>query len=617
MSSLVKSRPDVELLLPREIIPGQEVSAVLVLRCRKDVSVDAIRVLFTGTEVWGEVQKRFLSLVADLGGQDLPQGETRLPFRVAIPLGNPPTYAGKAASVRYEASVHVDIPWWPDRRAQFTIFVGPAPQANPPDEAQRYSTRPSGPAGKEPHAELSLTSQWARPGDIISGAFALSNTAYNNYGAAILRLASTESSHFGFRQSMAGRNFVSRIEDTSQGEATMIPFRMSLPKTTTPGIDKGRAGNEVGLFSVKWEFILEVEVRRGRNILIPIPFAILPTDPTAQARPYQAPPVVGSNRTGELWESVGRAHGFEMKGDELRKALGESSVVVRREHQGAEGVFLLASFDYPSLDLGLEVERAGTLRRVMGGGVSFDHPAFDTDYFVRARDAAQARASLEDVFCAKDSSLTTRSARLQSMDDDTCVMTLADNGHSEEMLGAMLVDAGKALGALDDLAEKVTPPTGLADTLKEWEFLRGRLGAAFSAGSLRVNGDQGSVNVGVATLFDKSGRPDATQVRVVPASPLDVAPFEFTADSAEDLLVTTFKGEIAQRLSAALSGAAHFRMDAEELVLEFDAPLGRSPKANKGLLGDVQKLDAAAAALRVGHLVRVVGLLGGESGPYR
>lgn len=617
MATLLKSRPDVELLLPREIIPGQEVSAVLVLRCRKSISVDAIHVQFTGTERWGEVQKRFLALVAELGGQDLPEGETRLPFRFAIPNGNPPTYAGTAASVRYEASVHVDIPWWPDRRAQFTIFVGSTPRTSPVDAPQRYSTRPSGPAGKEAHAELSLTSQWARPGDIISGAFALSNTAYNRYGAAILRLNSKESSHFGFRQSMAARSFASRIEDTSQGEATMIPFRMSLPGTTTPGFDEHRPGNEVGLFSVKWEFVLEVEVRRGKNIVMAIPFDVLPIDLTAKTRPYQAPPVVGSNRTGELWKSVGQGHGFEMHGDELRKTLGESSVVIRREHQGADGVFLLASFDFPSLDLGLEVERAGTLRRVMGGGVSFDHPTFDTDYFVRARDTEQTRASLSDVFCAKDSSLTTRSARLQSMDDETCVMSLADNGHSEEMLSTILEDANKALGTLHGLAAKVEPPTGLSGTLGEWEFLRDGLGAALAIGSLRVSGDQGSVSVEVVTLFGKDGRPDATQLRVMPSSPLDVAPFEFNADSPDDALVTTFAGEIAQRLSAALAGAAHFRMDKDELVLEFDAPLGHPPEANKALLGDAEDLDAASALLRIGHLVRVVGLLGGESGPYR
>ncbi|MFK8003836.1 MAG: hypothetical protein AB8H86_30010, partial [Polyangiales bacterium] len=478
------------------------------------------------------------------------------------------------------------------------------------------STRPRGPSGAQAHLELSLTSHWARPGDGISGAFALSNTAYNKYGVAKVRLASKEISHFGSRQRVDGQAFGIRIENTQRGEATMIPFHMKVPSSATPGFDESRPGAKLGLVSVKWEFVLEVEVRRGKNLVMRIPFQILPASAEATPRAHAAPPVVGSNRTGELWKRVGDVHGFAMHGDELRKTLRDSHVVVRREHQGAEGVFLLASFRFPSLDLGLEVERAGTLRRVVGGGVSFDHPTFDTDYFVRARDTEQTRTSLSDVFCARDSSLTTRSARLQSMDDETCVMTLEDNGHSEEMLGAILADANRALGTFQGLVTKVAPPTGLSGTLGEWEFLRGRLGAALSIGSLHVAGDQGSVRVEVLTMFGKDGRADATQLRVTPQSVLDVAPFEFTAESGDDAIAATFKGEVAQRLSAALAGATYFRLDAEELVLEFDAPLGDTA-AGTGLLGGAKSLDAASALLRIGHLVRVVGILGGEAGPYR
>ncbi|MFT5356982.1 MAG: hypothetical protein ACI9KE_004209 [Polyangiales bacterium] len=615
MASLLKARPDVELLLPRELIPGREVSATIVLRCSKEVTVDAITVRFTGHETVHKQQKEFLRLSAELGGQTLPEGETRLPFRFAIPEGNPPSFLSTLARIRYAASVHVDIPWWPDRRTQFTLHVAAPPRPSPADSPHRYSTRPAGPSGTEAHAELSLTSQWARPGDIISGAFALSNVAYNNYGAATLRLASTETLNFGFRSAAAGRSFTSRIEDTAQGEATMIPFRMRVPTTVTTGFGETRP-RSAGLFSVKWEFVLEVEVRRGRNLVMRIPFEILPLDPEAKPRPYQAPPVVGSNRTGELWQSVGQTHGFEMKGDELHKTLGQTRAIVRREHQGNEGVFLLASFHFPSLGLGLEVERAGTLRRVVGGGITMGHKAFDAEYFVRARDDEQSRTSLEDAFCSQESALTTGDARLYTMDDETCVLSLADNGHSEEALGEILADANKALATLEELAAKVAPPTGTADTLDEWEFLRARLGAALSIGSLCVSGDQGSVHVEVATVFGKDGRPDATQLRVTPSTPLDVSPFELKVGFAEDLS-SSFKGEVAQRLTAALSGGAYFRLDTERLLLEFGSPLGFPAETGPGLFGDAKDLDAASALLRVGHLVRVIGLLSGEAGPYR
>lgn len=592
-------------------------SVVVVLRCRKAVSVDAVTVAFHGAEAWSEPQKEFLKLSAELGAQDLPEGETRLPFRFLIPDGNPPSFQGNAGAIRYGASVHVDIPWWPDRWSQFTIHVAQATRPEPVDSPQRYSTKPSGPEGSEPHAELSLTSLWARPGDTISGAFALSNTAYNGYGAATLRLASTEVCHFGFRQQIPGLTFSSRIEDTAHGEATMIPFRMSVPKTATPGFDETRP-TSVGLVSLKWEFVLEVEVRRGKNLVMRIPFEVLPHDAEASVRPYQAPPVVGSNRTGELWQSVGQTHGFEMKGGELHKELGQVQVVVRPEHQGKEGVFLHAGFRFPSLGLGLELERAGKIRRVIGGGVSMGQDAFDANYFVQSRDEEQTRASLKEALCVEDLALTTGDAELDEMNDETCVLRLADNGHSPEVLGQILLEANMALSTLHGLAGKVTPPTGVdAATVKEWEHLRARLGADLCLGSLKITGEQGSVQVEVVTLFGNNGRPEATELRIVPNTPLEVSPFELTTVSEADAILSTFKGEIGQRLIAALSGGTYFRLDPNELVLDFAGPLGVTPPAGDGLLSDAKALDAASALQRIGHLVRVVGLLGGESGPYR
>lgn len=614
--TLLKSRPDVELLLPREIIPGREVSAVVVLRCRRQISVDAITVRFKGIEIWPDPQHKFLGLFAELGGRTLEKGETRLPFRFAIPNGNPPSYRGKVATIRYEASVHVDIPWWPDRVARYTIQVGAAPRPDPSDAPQRYSTRPAGPVGTEAHAELSLTSQWARPGDIISGAFALSNTAYNAYGAATLRLASTEVSHFGFRQSVAAQTFASRIEDTRQGEASMIPFRMSVPTMVTPSFDQSRPVGK-GLFSLTWEFVLEVEVRRGKNVEMRIPFKILPQDPEASPRSYQAPPLVGSNRTGELWQSVGETHGFAMHGDELRRSLGDVHCAVRREHQGRDGVFLMASFRYPPLGLGLEIERAGRVRRVVGGGVTLQNETFGKSYFVRARDEEQIRASLGEALCAAGSPLTAGQATLYAMDDETCVLRLADNGHSPEVLDAILRDASRALETLQALGGEVTPPTGHAGSLEEWEHLSAGLGAALCVGALSISAQQGSVSIEVTTLFGKDGGPEATRLRVRADTSLDVSPLELSTESREELILDAYQGELAQRLIAAATGGTYFRLDADEILVEFAAPLGFAVSPEPGLLGVAKEIDAASALVRIGHLVRIIGLLSGEAGPYR
>ena len=203
------------------------------------------------------------------------------------------------------------------------------------------------------------------------------------------------------------------------------------------------------------------------------------------------------------------------------------------------------------------------------------------------------------------------------MDDESCVLRLADNGHSPEVLGAILRDAREVLRALVGLGPRVTPPTGHDSLIEGWKHMSARLGATLCVGALRLHAQQGNVAVEVKTLFDKHGKPEATQLRVAPDAPLDVSPFELSADSAEDAIQSAHKGEVAQRLIAAVSGGTYFRLDADEFLLEFGAPLGLPADVEPGLLGDAKPLDAASALLRVGHLVRVVGLLAGETGPYR
>ncbi|MCZ7687531.1 MAG: hypothetical protein M5U28_55850 [Sandaracinaceae bacterium] len=116
-------------------------------------------------------------------------------MRIPLSAEAPPSYRGTHVRIEYEARVHAAIDWWPDAHAAFELKVVPPVVESPPTEPGVYSSDPEGPRGGEPHVELSLASTWTRAGEIVSGAFALSNVGSNRYTDVRVGLRGVETLH--------------------------------------------------------------------------------------------------------------------------------------------------------------------------------------------------------------------------------------------------------------------------------------------------------------------------------------------------------------------------------------------------------------------------------------
>src|SRR4051812_1023250 len=125
--SLVKQRPKVWVEVEDPLPPGEVFHGQVFIRADKPVPVDAIALYFVGEErvliPLGKAalvrSSRPVDLAAKLSGLvDLKPGTRSYPFSFRVPTDAPPSFEAEGVRVRYQLRVHLDIPWWPDRRAK-------------------------------------------------------------------------------------------------------------------------------------------------------------------------------------------------------------------------------------------------------------------------------------------------------------------------------------------------------------------------------------------------------------------------------------------------------------------------------------------------------------------
>ncbi|MCA9623735.1 MAG: hypothetical protein KC731_32155, partial [Myxococcales bacterium] len=248
--ALLKSRPKIAVLLPRQCFPEQRVTVQVELDANKPVPVDFVDCLVTGTETVGWQSgkygaKRVQSLFR-LGARlreegELRPGKTRLDCVVDLPAQLPPSYTSGAGynrtDVEYLVEVHCSIPWWPDAKSRFILPVRLPPGESPPPEARLFSTGVDGPAAGEPLVEFSLDRRHVTPGGKLAGQLAVYNVAYNRYKKAVLSLVAKEK-RFPADNRFYGPYDTARlaieVDLTNATEGESIPFAMRLPEGLVP-----------------------------------------------------------------------------------------------------------------------------------------------------------------------------------------------------------------------------------------------------------------------------------------------------------------------------------------------------------------------------------------------
>lgn len=594
---LIKTRPEVKLYVPEPARPGERITARIVLEARRPVPVDRVTCTLEGTESV-EVgsgnsrrtqTRRFLALVASLlESARLDAGRTELRCVFDLPPDLLPSYEGRHARVRYVVTVDVDIPWWLDRTERFQLVVARPPASIDDPGPSLHATAPGGPSAREPQLELGLDTAIVHGGETLRGRLALANTAHNPYETATVALVAFETV-FGRRIEV--QRFVIRFAVKGVGEGEPTAFAMKLPDRLEPT-------REAPLFRRDWALQVTVDYGWRRNLSATVPITVVAEGTARQRRARRAPLEIGSGRVRALWSAVADGAGltFDPSGLAMRGARDEVQLAIRREHRGGEGIFLVGELRYAALGIEVDGGQAGSLRRILGGGVLLGDPRWDRDHYLTGRDPAQVLSFARPLRAAL-APLT-----LADIDDETMVVTRRDPGQLGATLERFVREVLALAAAIPAARAAIVVPTQMAEAEAAWRALAGRLGGELDRARVAVTGTLDDLEVRVATAWEPSGSPLHTELVVAAPIPIEER-YELRWSQGEvaegDLL------RLPERPRALLAGltadAISLTVTRDSLSLWLPAPVFDA----EGLVDPLERLAALGAALR------------SDQGPYR
>jgi hypothetical protein len=641
---LIKSRPRFSVRAPAMVYPGEKFDAELRVDARREVKIDALLALFKGSDsymadrahgYWSTtvVEHRRLLLA---GAAMLPKGASSYAIRLDVPPMLAQSFTGRLARTSYFLEVHASIPWWPDRRVAFELHVGPPRAESPEGKAVAYSTAPDGPRAKEPYVDVSLATNVLESGELIEGAYALGNTDFNRYREVEISLVGQETMRGRWGNvSVPGYRWRFEAQAAESADGRQVPFRARLPQRMQPS-----ARGE----HYTWEWFLEVKARVGwtASVTATVPITVLPAGWLAGRRAVEgkavsAPPAVGSDRVHDVWSSVGAAVGLALDETEsLRGRRGDCEVVVRREHRGRAGVFLVGALRWPSLHLDLDARPRGKLGDLLGGLEVSD--AWLTKHCrVTGRHPEQVAAVARLVGPALEPFDAVH------LDDDGATLERRDAGQTLAKLAAFARGVLAAADAVVTARAAIPPPLRMASLLPDWNRLAARLDASLETSRMAVAGRLDGMPAEVRTEWSGSAplhtvlvlRPDpppspeyaleldddvdvvaealekAASIRVAPAGAgkgavIDGAAVDFVggATAAGGVLpeaVGRYSADARAVLARLLRGALAFTLAVEGLTLVGPAPL----------------VEVVWALDRLDLMARLAQALRTTQGPYR
>lgn len=513
---LIKHKPKLSLLVQQELHPGGVYNAQVIVQARREVPIDWLKVRLEGEERGtigtGQSQRTFRRRFVGLGAtlcesRTLSKGRTEFRFRFEIPPNSPPSYRGRRCTSEYIAKVHASIPWWPDARAAFDVFVS-LPAGEPiKAEPSLFSSDPAGPTAREPHVEGSLASAVIDPGGVVEGALALNNVEWNAYSSVDVGLVGIE--QVTFRGQTSAKTEALRygleipIESPKDGES--IPFSFRVPSSLAPS-------HGSLIWNLSWAFEVCVRVKWRSDVWFRVPVTVVPAA-TSQEGPrhvYREPPSVGSERVEKIWCTVAREVLLTYETGSLYGRVGEVEFDIRREHRGRLGVFLVARFTYPSLHLDLVIEPN---RSLLGGGgeqVSIDEKRWDSRHSLHGRDPSQ----LVEVGLRLGRILKLFHA-VRITDDEAFVEQRGSGQGRQKLLE--FANAVRAFARVfDEMRQAIPPPQTMVIGLELWRDFAAQLGGFLETARMAVQGHYQAMPVEVRTDWTAGGEPERTFIQLRP-----------------------------------------------------------------------------------------------------
>ncbi len=507
---LIKHRPSITLLLPRELLPGGTYDARVVITARREVPIEWLELSIDGKERCvigsGNHSQTHVASVMRLGAKlsgarKLPAGRTEFPFRFDLPGTAPPSYRGTACTIEYTATIRASIAWWPDAKSSFDLCVVSLPAERGVDTPVIFSSDPAGPKAQEPHVEGSLPSATIEPGGVVEGVLALNNVAYNPYSSLEVGLIGTESVVLdgvdkGSTET-ARYSLVFPVNDPVDGGS--IPFSFRIPEGVTPTLS-------THLWRLDWSFFVRLKVRWRSDLSFRVALRLVaaPQRGVTPRRSYRAPPSVGSKRVEKLWQVVAEGQGLRYESGRLSGSAGAVDFEVLREHRGRQGVFLAAHYDYPSLHLDLRIEPVESSLRRLVSRVIGDETDWDSRYSLSGRDAHQALAFAEGLRPLLDQ------IHALSVTDEQAVVDVRGSGQRRERLQAFVSGAVDTARVLDYLRQNIPPPNALDEGLAQWEAVARRLDGTLEKARMVVRGTFHAMPAEIRSEWTSEGLPDWT-----------------------------------------------------------------------------------------------------------
>jgi hypothetical protein len=487
--ALIKRRPDLALLAPKQIVTGRPFRLRAVLSCRETVPVDAVMLELTGEGAWNADAHEhrwsvpFARYVANVvqHRRELDPGEHALEAVFELPAGAPSSYRGNRLRVEWSARIHVDIPWWPDARATYSLWVVASDPAMPEVPRRVFASSTGGPRGRKPYVEVSLGSTTLQPGGRLVGRAALGNTASNTYRALRLALVGVETLPGGtFHHRVA--TWVIPVEAPRDDDP--IGFALQLPADLVPGFRT----RELGL-----EWFLEVRLDTAWSIdtKLWIPVRVQ-TSPDVSTQESSRPLAVGAERLALVWGHAAEQTGFNYVDAELTREVDVCRLAIRRE-QGPRALRLVAEARFPDVDLGLRDEQGR----------------------LRARDEEQSRV------LASGTDEAAAACVVACADDERIRCVLDDAGTRVETVTAFARGFEHLVRAFVATRAELPAPADMVDLVPEFRAAARRLGGELDVASMDVRGHREEMPFSLETQWDDDGTLARTVLQVRPLMPID------------------------------------------------------------------------------------------------
>ncbi|HVK69008.1 MAG TPA: arrestin family protein [Polyangium sp.] len=489
----MRSRPDVTVYLdPAEPSAGERLRVHVHLKSKTETPFDAIDVELVGREARykrtssnGKTRTRryhrreIMRLGKRFPAGVLQPGTWDQAVDFLLPHDLPPTYRSGYSTIEYELSVHVHIPWWPDRHEAYVIPIRvPTTRAESP-QPRVFTSQAGEHRGEDPVIELSLEDQRLPVLGTLAGAIALTGLGDRKLRRIEVATSSIETA---LVTSTAGPAEVDRrtwtIFEGTPEEGTSIPFRIGIPAELVPTFHSP---------FIRVDYALEVVavVAFGRDLSLRVPVAI--ERQKGPRKPAKGLPLVGKQRHLSVWRAAAeavRAAGatvvdFDPEQAVLVLDVRGIRIEVTEEHRESLGPCVVAEFSFPALGLDLRLAE----RRWTDFGAKL--PGLDKQlakrFTVRAREPVQA-ASLLDAEVREALEVFDEAA----LDDEHAVVVQKGGVYQVSGLERFLARTQLLAHRLAKAISTLPPPAALAPALPAFQHFAAQRGARLRVGDLAM-----------------------------------------------------------------------------------------------------------------------------------